>query len=129
MSSYYVKLNCNKLDLAYNSLSEAKLAIKELKLLKKDQSLKKKVINQEQKAIRANYTERVRTRGSKVRGGGKIGRFVRTVQTANRDGERAALARELRPLEDRRQVIEATLLTIDKALIMIESDILNNNFD
>ena len=129
MSSYYVKLNCDKLDLAYNSLAEAKLAKKELKLLKKDQSLKKKAINQEQKAIRASYTERVRTRGSKFRGGGSFGKLIRTVQTANRDGDRAALARELRPLEDRKQAIEATVLAIEKAMIMVESDILNNNFD
>ncbi len=43
---------------------EAKIAIKELKLRKKEYALVKREISQHQKQIQAEYTDKVRQRGS-----------------------------------------------------------------
>ncbi len=66
------------------SVAEAKIAIKELKLKKKEYALAKKEISRKQKEIRAEYTEKVRQRGSKFIGGGGVGRVVRAVQTIDK---------------------------------------------
>ncbi|WP_373526720.1 hypothetical protein [Nostoc sp.] len=88
-----------KFHISVESVQDAKIAIKELKLKKKEYALVKREISQQQKVIRAKYTENVRQRGSKIRGGGGLGQLIRTVQTSNRDADRRALAQELAPLE------------------------------
>jgi hypothetical protein len=45
-------------------VAEAKIAIKELKLRKKEYALVKREISQHQKQIQAEYTDKVRQRGS-----------------------------------------------------------------
>ncbi len=109
------------------SIAEAKIAIKELKLKKKEYALIKREISQQQKQIRAEYTDRVRQRGSKFRGGGSIGSFVRTVQTINRDADRRLLAQQLAPLEQKKNVVEAIINAIDQAILQIERYILENS--
>ena len=84
--------------------AEAKLAIKELRAKKKQLSLSKRAITQQQREIRAAYTNLVRQRGSKFIGGGSIGRIIRGFQTFSRDAARSQLAAELAPLERRRYV-------------------------
>ncbi|GET37423.1 hypothetical protein [Microseira wollei] len=101
------------------SIAEAKIAIKELKLKKKEYALIKREISQQQKQIRAAYTDRVRQRGSKFRGGGSIGSFVRTVQTINRDADRRLLAQQLAPLEQKKNVVEAIINAIDWAILQV----------
>ncbi len=102
------------------SVAEAKIAIKELKLKKKEYALVKREITQRQKQIRAEYTDSVRQRGSKFRGGGSIGRLVRTVQTINRDADRRTLAQELAPLEQQNNGVEAIINAIDQAILQVE---------
>ncbi len=102
------------------SVAEAKIAIKELKLKKKEYALVKREITQRQKQIRAEYTDSVRQRGSKFRGGGSIGRLVRTVQTINRDADRRTLAQELAPLEQQKNGVEAIINAIDQAILQVE---------
>jgi len=97
-NSFVTVTDDGKLYISARSVAEAKVAIKELKLKKKEYALVKREISQQQKQIRAEYTDQVRQRGSKVRGGGSIGRLVRTVQTINRDSDRRTLAQELAPL-------------------------------
>ncbi len=109
------------------SIAEAKIAIKELKLKKKEYALIKREISQQQKQIRAEYTDRVRQRGSKFRGGGSIGSFVRTVQTINRDADRRLLAQQLAPLEQKKNVVEAIINAIDQAILQIQRYILENS--
>jgi hypothetical protein len=99
---------------------QAKVAIRELRVRKKELSLSKRAIMQQQREIRAAYTNLVRQRGSKVIGGGAVGRLVRTFQTMNRDAARRQLAKELAPLEQQRSEIEACIVAIDSVIIQLQ---------
>ncbi|MUL37368.1 hypothetical protein [Gloeocapsopsis dulcis] len=116
-----------ELRISARSMAEAKIAIKELKLKKKEYALVKREISQSQKQIRAEYTHSVRQRGSKFRGGGSIGRLVRTVQTINRDADRRTLAQELAPLEQQKNAVEAIINAIDQAALQVEKFIIENS--
>lgn len=98
--------NTDEIYVTAQSVIEAKAAIKELKLKKKEYALVKKEITQQQKLIRAEYTDKVRRQGSKVRGGGHLGSFVRSLQTYNRDSNRRALADRLAPLEQQKMLLK-----------------------
>lgn len=111
---------------SFRSIAEAKLAIKELKLKKKEYALMKRDISQQQKQIRSEYTDAVRQRGSKFRGGGNIGRLVRTVQTVSRDADRRTLAQQLAPLEQQKNAVDAAINAIDQAILQIEMYIAEN---
>lgn len=110
-----------------NTLAEAKLAIKELKLRKKEYALQKRSVNEQMKAIRAQYTEDVRTRGSKAQRVGSLSKFFRTVQTISRDNHRAKLASDLAPYERKKQEIESMMIAIDSVIIKLEIAVINNN--
>ena len=112
--------------ISVESVQEAKIAIKELKLKKKEYALVKREISQQQKVIRAEYTENVRQRGSKMRGGGGLGQLIRTVQTINRDADRRALAQQLAPLEQQNNIIDGIINAIEQAILKIEKYILEN---
>lgn len=116
-----------RINIAVQSVAEAKIAIKALKLKKKEFALTKREISQQQKIIRADYTDKVRQQGSKVRGGGSIGRFVRTVQTINRDADRRALAQRLAPLEEQKNAVDRIITAIDQAILQLERYILENS--
>jgi hypothetical protein len=109
------------------SVAEAKIAIKELKLKKKEYALIKREISQKQKQIRAEYTDNVRQRGSKLRGGGGIGSFIRTVQTISRDADRRSLAQELAPLEQQKNTVDAMTNAINRAILKVEKIIIQNS--
>ncbi|NDJ19394.1 hypothetical protein [Myxacorys almedinensis] len=116
-----------RITISVQSLAEAKIAIKALKLKKKEHTLVKRELTQQQKIIRAEYTDKVRQQGSKVRGGGSIGRFVRTVQTINRDANRRALAQQLAPLEKQKNAVDGTITAIDQAILQLEKYIIENS--
>lgn len=116
-----------RINIAVQSVAEAKISIKALKLKKKEFALTKREISQQQKIIRADYTDKVRQQGSKVRGGGSIGRFVRTVQTINRDADRRSLAQRLAPLEEQKNAVDRTITAIDQAILQLERYILENS--
>lgn len=116
-----------ELHVSVRSVAEAKIAIKELKLKKKECALVKRKISQSQKQIRAEYTDSVRQRGSKFRGGGSIGRLVRTVQTINRDADRRTLAQELAPLEQQKNAVEVIINATDQAILQVEKFIIENS--
>ncbi len=124
--SNFIKIIGNQVQVNTSTIAEAKLAIKELKLKKKEYSLQKRAINEEQKRIRAQYTEEVRSRGSMMRGGGGLGKFVRAVQSVSRDSRKAQLASELAPHEKRKQDIEAMMRAIDSAIIQVEAAVLKH---
>jgi hypothetical protein len=109
-----------------STVAEAKFAIKELKLKKKEYSLQKRAVTDKQKEIRAQYTDEVRSRGSMMRGGGGLGKFVRAVQSASRDSKRAQLANALAPYENQKQDIDAILRAIDSAILQVEAAILKH---
>jgi len=110
-----------------DSVAEAKIAIKELKLKKKELGITKREITNQQQQIRASYTEDTRKQGSKFRGGGGIGKFVRSVQTASRDAARANLANQLAPLDKQKNQIDSILNAIDRAILQVEAYILKNS--
>ncbi|KAM3102995.1 hypothetical protein ACKFKF_02475 [Phormidesmis sp. 146-12] len=116
-----------RINISAQSLAQAKIAIKALKLKKKEYALVKRELTQQQKVIRAEYTDQVRQQGSKVRGGGSIGRFVRTVQTINRDADRRALAQQLAPLEEQKNVVDGIIMAIDQAILQLEKYIIENS--
>ncbi|KAM3097435.1 hypothetical protein ACKFKG_08010 [Phormidesmis sp. 146-35] len=116
-----------RINISAQSPAQAKIAIKALKLKKKEYALVKRELTQQQKVIRAEYTDQVRQQGSKVRGGGSIGRLVRTVQTINRDADRRALAQQLAPLEEQKNGVDGIIMTIDQAILQLEKYIIENS--
>lgn len=126
-NSFVTITDDGELSVSVQSVTEAKIAIKELKLKKKEYALVKRDISQQQKQIRAEYTDKVRQRGSKFKGGGSIGRLVQTVQTINRDTDRRSLAQELAPLEQQKNAIDAILNAIDRTILQIERFIVENS--
>jgi hypothetical protein len=123
----YIQIEGTSLHINVHSLSEAKIALKELKLKKKEYGLWKRAVNEQQKGIRAAYTEQVRSRGSMMRGGGGFGKFVRAIQTMSRDSKRGRLAHDLSPLGSEKQYIEAMIRTIDSAILQVDAYILRNS--
>ena len=119
--------DAGELRVSARSIPETKIAIKELKLKKKEYALVKRKIHQNQKQIRAEYTYRVRQRGSKFRGGGSIGSFVRTVQTINRDDDRRTLAQQLAPLEQQKNTVDEIINAIEQTILQIEKYIIENS--
>ena len=107
-----------------STAADANLAIKELRLLKKSFSLEKRQVTAQLKAVRAQYTHDTRQRGSKFRGGGGFGRFVRSMQTASRDSARTHLASTLRPLESEQQRIDHAITQIDSLIAQVEAQAL-----
>jgi len=128
MSNDYVTISEDgEITVSVRSLPEAKLALKELKLKKKELTLLKKQFAEEERQIRANYTEEVRNRGSKVQGLGKVGKFIRLFQTASRDARKRTLSEELAPFEERKRKIEAVRNAIEQATLRVETYILQNS--
>lgn len=126
-NSFVTIASNGQIHVSARSAAEAKIAIKELKLKKKEYALVKREISQQQKQIRAEYTDAVRQRGSKFRGGGNIGRIVRTVQTINRDADRRALAQQLAPLEQQKNVVDTMINAIDQAILQVEMYLIQNS--
>ncbi len=119
--------NNGDLNVSAKSVAEAKIAIKELKLKKREYALAKREISQQQKLIRAEYTNSVRQKGSKFIGGGGFGRLVRTVQTISRDVDRRTLAQELAPLEQRNNTIDGIINAIEQAVLQLEKFIIEKS--
>lgn len=113
-----------KISVHASTAAEAKLAIKELRLLKKSFAIEKRQVRAQKKAIRAEYTHDVRKRGSKFRGRGGFGRFVRSMQTASRDSARADLARALKPLEAEDQRLAHAMRQIDSLIVQVDAQAL-----
>jgi hypothetical protein len=126
-NSFVAITDSGKLHISARTVAEAKIAIKELKLKKKEYVLVKREISQQQKQIRAEYTEQVRQRGSKFRGGGNMGRLIRTVQTVNRDADRRSLAQKLAPLEEQKNTIDTIINAIDQTILQLERFIVENS--
>lgn len=120
----FVQIDGDTVRYNVNNLAEAKIALKELKLKKKEFGVIKRDIAARQKAIRASYTHEVRNRGSMVRGGGGLGKFIRHFQTASRDSRRSQLANELAPFEIEKQKIEGMIGAIESLIVQLEVHIL-----
>lgn len=118
-----------KLSFRVEAAAEAKQAIKELKLKKKELALQKKAVNAEMAIIRAERRAQLASQGSKMRGGGKTGNFIRDMQTMSRDVERSRHANRLAPIESRKARIEGDVLALDSAIAQLERYLLERNQD
>lgn len=121
-----VAIHGSTIHLNIYSVAEAKLAIKELKIKKKEVALAKKEVVLRQQAIRADYTDNSRRKGSMMQGGGKFGRLVRGVQRASRDADKQKLANQLRPLEEQKAHWDAMLSALDSAILKVEAYLVEN---
>lgn len=119
-------LPTGKVSISVKSVAEARLALIELKIQKKDIQIRQKEVLEQLRVIRSEYTDVNLRRGSKLQGGGWLGRIVRLVQTVNRDQHRYDLAVEIAPYEERRQWMEAALISIEKATLVLEKYIAQN---
>ena len=122
----FIKLNGSVLTVYTNSVPEKKLAIKEINLKKKELALEKRSINDQQKIIRATYTANVRSRRSLISGGGQFGQAIRTIERNSHDRERAHLARDLAPLDEKKQHLDAMILALDNLALQLELQILSS---
>lgn len=122
--SNFIHLNGTVLTVYANTIQEKKLAIKELKLKKKELGLQKRTATDQQKVIRATYTQKMRTRRSMGRGGGQLGQAIRNIEHGWHDRQRANLARDLAPLEEQKQHIESMILALDNLVLQLEQQIL-----
>jgi hypothetical protein len=118
--------NSGDVRVTVRSVDDAKLALKELKLKKKELAIEKREVTSRQQGIRADYTDSRRRQGSMLRGGRSFGRFVRGVQQFQRDAVRRDLARQLAPLEQARAKLDARIAAVDKAILQVESYIVQN---
>lgn len=113
--------------LSLHSIPEAKLAVKQLKLRKQEIALEKKAVTAKMAEVRASRQIALGNRSSMVRGGGKLGSFVRTTQRFERDSERARHAATMAPMERQKAVIERRLLNVQAAITAAQEYILENN--
>ena len=120
----YVSFSANgEIKVNVSNFLEAKLALKELKIKKKEYSIQKRQITEQERIIRAEYTNKVRQRGSKFQGGGGVGKFIRSVQTVTRDAARRELANKLAPYEQQKRFVESMISAIDQIILKIEAAI------
>jgi hypothetical protein len=126
-SEYVVLTSDGHLSVQANNIQEAKIAIKQLKIKKKEYSLAKKEIVLQQQLIKAEFTDKNRRQGAMMRGGGGIGKFVRTIQNVQRDTNKIDLANKLAPLEKQKFHIDAILSIIDQGVLKLESYLLENS--
>lgn len=124
--NYTSLLPTGRVSITVKSAAEAQIALKELRMHKKDIQLQKKEISGELRRIRTAHTDVNLRRGSKMPGGGWIGRMIRIFQTASRDNHRYDLATKTAPLEGKKQYLEAALISIDKATLLLEKYIATN---
>jgi hypothetical protein len=122
-----VTVDRNGVRLNIGSVAEAKQALKELKLKKKELSLLRKQVVAQQQALRAEHTDKVRTQGSMLRGGGGLGKFIRNVQRASRDADKRQLANALRPLEMQKQSLDSLITAVEQAILKVEAYIVQNS--
>jgi len=99
--------------LELQSAAQAKLAVKELRLRKRELGVEKRQVNQEMAAIRRDYASKNAQRAPSVRGGGSVGRMLRTFDQVGRANDRARREEELAPLEEEKRTIDSAIHIID----------------
>lgn len=103
-----------RIDCRYGDRADINSVIKSLCLAKKQTRTSISQLGTELKRIRSQYTDHVRRRGSKFRGGGSLGRVIRDIQTYSRDQTRHSLAEAIRPMTLRQQHLERLVAAIDQ---------------
>lgn len=123
-NSRYVSFDGKTISIEAKSVDEAKLALKQMRIIKAELGIRKRAVAAEQKTIRADYTNYVRSRGSLLRGGGGIGGIIRLLKIKSRDNKRAELAVRLAPLEESKQSLERQILLVEAAILRVQAEII-----
>ena len=113
--------------LRVTSVPEAKLAIKQLRLRKKAVGLEKREVTHAITAINTQRRMQTANQGSKMRGGGDVGKIVRSFQTLGRDADRRNHAARLQPYQQEKARLDQYTLTIDQLITQLEAYILQNS--
>ncbi len=109
-----------------STVEEARLAIKQLRLHKRERQLQRKEIVEAQKVTRTDRRTEVARQGSKVRGGGNAGKFVRSAQTIGRDTDRHRHAGEMATFDEQKAQVDAIIMRIDAAILQLDQLILTD---
>lgn len=110
-----------------SSIPAAKLAVKQLKLRKKELAVEKKAVAAEMAQLRAERRMEVARQGSMTRGGGNLGKTIRTFERISRDNAKARHANALAPYEQRKAELDMAMLNIDSGVAQLEGYILQNS--
>jgi len=108
------------------SAADAKVALQQLKLRKRELAVEKKAINTQLAQMRAAHQIKLGNRGSMVRGGGKVGKFVRAVEQGSRDNDRAQYSNQLLPLEQAKARVDARILNVESGIVEVQRYITSN---
>jgi hypothetical protein len=103
------------------TIDEARSSLHELRMVKKAFAIQKRAILDQQKAIRASYTDRLRRRSPKFRGSGPGAKFLRDQDTDSRAAARNHLAEKLKPLEVEKQRLQASMMNVDMKISEIQA--------
>lgn len=101
--------------------AEAKLAVKDLRLRKRALNAEKRLVTQQMAAIRRDYTVMNANRGPSMRGGGNVGKIVRSMDSVTRSIERSNRERDLMPLDERKRWYEARVNDVDALIQRLEA--------
>lgn len=110
-----------------SNVAEAKRILKDLRLHKKRITAQKKIATQEMATIRTRYRIKNANRGPAVRGGGKFGKVVRSLDSINRSADRSNKEKDLLPFENQKIQYDQALNSIDELIQKIESYILQQS--
>lgn len=107
------------------SVEEAKAQLAEIKLKKQELSLQKKDIVEQERQLRAGYTDNVRDRSTAGKGVGAliskdIGKATKKVASVANSYDRKALANSLEPLEAQRVEVEAAIAGLDRQKLQLD---------
>ncbi len=100
--------------------ADARAVLQQLRMERRQLMLVKRQIMEQQRILRAQYTDRTRSRGGGFTGGGHFGRALRAVDQLGRASDRQKLAKALAPLEQQRMGLEARITEIDRAILRVQ---------
>jgi len=107
------------------SMEEAKAQLAEIKLKKSELTTAKKNVIEQQRQLRAEYTDNVRDRSTAGKGVGAliskdVGKAAKKVASLQNSYDRKDLATELEPLEQQRVEIESAIAELDQQKLRID---------
>ena len=114
-------------DFYVDNPKQAKHAIKEIRFVKRQIRILLKETNAELREIRHEYTDYTRRRLPMMRGGGKLGKLARVVQTASRHLNKNELASKIEPVHEHKEYLERVINKLDQHVLSIEALLLRFN--
>jgi hypothetical protein len=108
------------------SIEDAKAQLAQIKLKKQELSLQKKQIVEQQRQVKASYTDATRDRATIGKGIGAAispnhGKIARKAVSVKNSYDRKGMAEELEPLEMQRQEVEAAIQQLDLEKLRLDA--------